>query len=178
MTLETERLVLRRWKEADLEPFFKLNADPKVMEYFPKLLSREESAQMIGRMEAHFEERGFGLWATELKETQDCIGFIGMQVPRFETVFTPCVEIGWRLAFEQWGRGLAVEGAKRVLDQAFGTLQLKEVISMTSRVNLRSQRVMQKLGMEYVPEYDFEHPQIEVGSVIRPHVTYRIGSLS
>lgn len=174
--LNTSRLLLRRWESKDLDSFARMNADPRVMEFFPKLLSREEVAQMIVRIEKHIEEKGFGLWAAELKETGECVGFIGIQVPAFETHFTPCVEIGWRLAHEVWGKGLAVEGARCVLEDAFGRLKMKEILALASKINLRSRRVMEKLGMHYVPEYDFEHPKLVEGSPIRAHVTYRIRS--
>lgn len=172
--LNTERLLLRPWEAKDLESFARMNADPRVMEFFPKLLTKDEVEQMIQRIQKHIDEKGFGLWAAELKETRECVGFVGLQVPAFETHFTPCVEIGWRLSREVWGKGLAVEGARSVLEDAFGRLKMSEVLAMASKNNLRSRRVMDKLGMHYVPEYDFEHPKIAPGSPIRECVTYRI----
>lgn len=174
MELQSRRLILRRWKPEDLEPFAEMNADPRVMEYFPKLLNREEVRAMITRLEKHFDEKGFGLFCAELKSTHECVGFVGMQVPAFDTHFSPCVEIGWRLSHKVWGQGLAGEGAKRVLEFAFKDLKMKEVLALASKINARSRRVMEKLGMHYVPEYDFEHPRLEPGSAIRPHVSYRI----
>ncbi len=175
MILETSRLVLRQWEERDIEPFAAMNADPRVMEYFPKLLTRDEVKSMIqNRLTKHFEEKGYGLWCAELKSIKECVGFIGIQVPQFEAHFNPKIEIGWRLAHKVWGQGLAGEGARKVLEYSFGPLQMTEMLAMASRINLRSQSVMKKLGMSYVPEFDFEHPKLELGSSIRPHVTYRI----
>ncbi len=110
--LRTERLYLRRWRATDREPFAALNADPRVMEYFPAPLSPEESEALTSRIEGHFEQHGFGVWAVEIKGTAPFAGFIGLSIPRFEAHFTPCVEIGWRLASEYWGCGYATEGAR------------------------------------------------------------------
>jgi len=175
MILETPRLILRQWEERDLEPYAALNADPRVMEYFPKLLTRDEVKNMIEtRLAKHIRDKGYGLWCAELKSLNECIGFIGIQVPPFEVHFNPSIEIGWRLAHKVWGQGLAGEGARKVLEYSFGQLRMPEMLAMASKINVRSQNVMKKLGMTYVPEYDFDHPKLEIGSPIRPHVTYRI----
>jgi RimJ/RimL family protein N-acetyltransferase len=123
--LETPRLRLRRWRDEDLEPFAALNADPEVMEHFPSTLSREETAGMVGHIERHFENYGYGFWAVELPGQAPFIGFIGLAVPTFETSFTPCVEIGWRLARPWWGQGFATEGARAALSYGFERLGLK-----------------------------------------------------
>jgi RimJ/RimL family protein N-acetyltransferase len=172
--LATTRLLLRRWREADREPFARINADPRVMEYFPAALTREESDTLVDRIDAHFTEHGFGMWAAELRDTGEFIGFIGLNVPRFEAHFTPCVEIGWRLAAEHWGRGLATEGARAVLDQAFHPLRLPEIVAFTTTANLRSRRVMEKLGMAHDPADDFDHPCLAEGHPLRRHVLYRL----
>jgi RimJ/RimL family protein N-acetyltransferase len=172
--LQTGRLILRGWREADLEPFAKLNRDPAVMEFFPRRLSREESGELVDRVEALFARHGFAPWAAELKQTGEFIGYIGLAVPRFNAAFTPCVEIGWRLASEHWGRGLATEGARAVVEDAFGALRLGELVSFTSVGNQRSRRVMEKLGMTRKPTEDFDHPSIPEGSPLRPHVLYRL----
>jgi RimJ/RimL family protein N-acetyltransferase len=172
--LTTDRLLLRRWRASDREPFARINADPRVMEYFPAVLTAEESGILVDRIEAHFTEHGFGLRAAELRSSGELIGFIGLNVPRFETHFTPCVEIGWRLAFDQWGRGLATEGARAVIDHAFGTLRIPEIVSFTSIANLRSRRVMEKLGMTHDPADDFDHPYLAEGHPLRRHVLYRL----
>ncbi len=171
--IETPRLLLRAWREKDLAPFAALNADPRVMEYFPSILTRAESDALAARIAEHFDQHGFGVWAAELRATGEFVGFIGLNIPGFSAHFTPCVEIGWRLAFEHWGRGLATEGARAVLGQAFTTLRLPEVVSFTTAANLRSRRVMEKIGMERDPQDDFDHPLLERGHPLRPHVLYR-----
>jgi len=172
--VRTERLILRRWRESDREPFARMNADPKVMEFFPATLSREESDELADRIEAHFVEHGFGGFAAELKETGEFIGFIGLAVPRFEAAFTPCVEIGWRIAAKHWGRGLATEGARAVAEFAFAELGLREIVSFTTVENMRSRRVMERLGMTHDAEDDFDHPLVPEGHAMRRHVLYRL----
>ncbi len=149
--IRTERLLLRRWREEDREPFARMNRDPAVMEFFPALLTPAESNEMIDRIEMRMGESGFGLWAVEETGSDQFIGFMGLSVPNFEAPFRPCVEIGWRLASEWWGRGLATEGARAVVAHAFGVLALREIVSFTSAGNLRSCRVMEKLGMTRDP---------------------------
>jgi RimJ/RimL family protein N-acetyltransferase len=173
--LRTERLILRRPLAADRETFARMNADPKVMEFFPATLSREESDALMDRIEAHLEQHGFSWCAAELRDTGAFIGFIGLAVPRFEAPFTPCVEIGWRLASEYWGQGLATEGARASAKYAFVDLGLNEIVSFTTVANVRSRRVMEKLGMTHDPAEDFDHPQLPQGHPQRRHVLYRLG---
>ena len=172
--LETERLRLREWQHGDREPFARLNADPDVMEFFPKRLTREESDAMVDRIEAHFRSKGFGLYAVELREGGRFIGYVGLHTPTFEARFTPCVEIGWRLAGDVWGEGLATEAALAVARHAFENIGLDEIVSFTAPANHRSIRVMQKIGMSRDPADDFEHPSLAVGHPLRPHVLYRL----
>jgi RimJ/RimL family protein N-acetyltransferase len=172
--LETERLRLRNWHPSDREPFAQLNDDPRVMEFFPKRLTREESDAMIGRIEDHFRSKGFGLYAAELRSDGRFIGYVGLHTPTFETHFTPCVEIGWRLASDVWGQGFATEGARAVVHYAFYELGLDEIVSFTVPANYRSIRVMQKLGMTHDMAGDFEHPNLPVGHPLRRHVLYRL----
>jgi RimJ/RimL family protein N-acetyltransferase len=172
--LGTERLILRRWRDGDRDAFSMLNADPRVMQFFPECLTREQSDSIIDRIEKHFDAHGFGLYAAELRATGEFAGFIGLAVPTFEAFFTPCVEIGWRLAVAHWNQGLATEGARAVLEFAFTEIELKEVVSFTTRGNLPSRRVMEKLGMYYAG--DFDHPRIPEGHPLRPHVLYRMTS--
>jgi RimJ/RimL family protein N-acetyltransferase len=173
-TLETERLILRRWRVADREPFARMNGDAAVMEFFPGALSRAESDQMVERIESHFDQFGFGLWAAESRETGGFMGFIGLAIPRFEAAFTPCVEIGWRLAPEFWGRGLATEGAGAVVRHAFDVLALPALVSFTVPANVRSRRVMERLGMNRDAQEDFDHPMLAAGDRLRRHVLYRL----
>jgi RimJ/RimL family protein N-acetyltransferase len=173
--LETHRLRLRRWLPADRAPFAALNADPRVVEFLPKALSREESDAVVERIEAHFARHGFGLWAVEIKGPAAFAGFVGLSVPTFSAPFTPCVEIGWRLAAEHWGQGYATEGARAALAFGFERLRLDEIVSFTVPDNLRSRRVMERLGMFRDVSGDFEHPLLPAGHPLRPHVLYRLG---
>ncbi|MFO1019273.1 MAG: GNAT family N-acetyltransferase [Planctomycetales bacterium] len=171
---ETARLWMRGWRDEDREPFARMNADPHVMEHFPSLVSREESDAMIERIGQRFAEQGFGLWALERKDNGEFIGFTGLNVPRFEEWFTPCVEIGWRLAFEAWGQGFASEAARRALAYGFEAVHLEKIVSFTSIPNVRSQRVMQRIGMRHEPAWVFEHPSVSEGSPLRTHLLYEI----
>jgi RimJ/RimL family protein N-acetyltransferase len=171
--LRTQRLLLRRWRASDREPFAALNADPRVMEHLPSRLSREQSDALADAIDAHFDVNGFGLWAVEIPDVAPFAGFVGLSIPRFRAPFTPCVEIGWRLAAGHWGHGYASEGARAALDFAFGTLALAEVVSFTVPGNLRSRRVMDKLGMRHDPRDDFDHPALAEGHPLRRHVLYR-----
>jgi RimJ/RimL family protein N-acetyltransferase len=172
--LRTERLLLRPWRDEDLAPFAALNADPAVMEHFPSVLTREESDAMAARIRAYFAQRGFGLWALELPERASFIGFTGLAVPDFEAHFTPCVEVGWRLAQGHWGHGYATEAATAALRFGFERLQLEEIVALTVPNNRRSRRVMEKLGMTTKPEDDFDHPRVAQGHPLRRHVLYRV----
>jgi RimJ/RimL family protein N-acetyltransferase len=172
--LRTERLYLRRWRTADRVPFAALNADLRVMEHFPAPLSPEESEALRLRIEDHFEQNGFGVWAVEIMGTAPFAGFIGLSIPRFEAHFTPCVEIGWRLASAHWGYGYATEGARAVLAFGFEQLRLAEIVSFTVPGNLRSRRVMERLGMTRNPADDFDHPALPEEHPLRRHVLYRL----
>jgi RimJ/RimL family protein N-acetyltransferase len=170
--LRTRRLVLRRWRRADLEPFAALNADPEVMRHFPGTLTREQSDAVVARIEACFVEHGFGWWAVEVEQV--FVGFTGLSVPAFEAPFLPSVEVGWRFARAVWGRGYATEAATAALEAAFGPLGLTEVVSFTAATNTRSERVMQRLGMSLVGR--FEHPGVPQAHPLRAHVLYRAGA--
>jgi RimJ/RimL family protein N-acetyltransferase len=172
--LRTPRLLLRQWRPTDREPFAALNADPRAMEHFPALLSRAESDARVDAVLAHFEQHGYGLWAAEVPGAAPFIGFIGLNVPRFEAHFTPCVEIGWRLAPEHWGRGYATEGAEAALQFGFQTLRPTEIVSYTVPANVRSRRVMEKLGMTHDPHEDFAHPLLPAEHPLSRHVLYRL----
>jgi RimJ/RimL family protein N-acetyltransferase len=174
--LRTARLTLRRWRDADRAPFAQINADPRVMEFFPAPLSRDESDALITRIEAGFDRYGFGLWALEVRETGQFIGFTGLAPPEFEAHFTPAVEVGWRLAAPAWGRGYATEAARAAIAFGFERAGLEEIVSMTSVVNERSRAVMERLGMSRDPADDFDHPGIPAGHPLRRHVLYRISA--
>ena len=172
--LRTPRLLLRRWRDSDREPFAALNADPEVMAHFPEPLTRERSDHMIDVIEAEFDRCDFGLWAIEVVETGTFIGFAGLNEVGFQAHFTPAVEIGWRLARPAWGHGYATEAARAALAYGFDVAGLSEVVSFTATTNLRSQAVMRRLGMTRDPADDFDHPHLPPRHRLRRHVLYRI----
>jgi RimJ/RimL family protein N-acetyltransferase len=173
--LSTPRLRLRQWRESDLAPFAALNADPQVMEFMPGCLTGTESDALARRSETEIARQGWGLWAAERRESGEFIGFVGLRAPSFEAHFTPCVEIGWRLARTSWGQGLATEAARECLRFAFQSLALSEVVSFTVGPNRRSRAVMERLGMRHDAGDDFEHPRLPAGHPLRRHVLYRLG---
>lgn len=150
-----------------------MSSDPRVMEFFPSVLDRAQVVAQIARYRAHFAEHGFGFWAVEVPGVADFVGLCGIAHVRFQAHFTPCVEIGWRLAHDYWGRGYAPEAARAALDYAFTTLGFSEVVAFTTVSNARSRRVMQKIGMTYDPADDFDHPSLPAGHPLLRHVLYR-----
>jgi RimJ/RimL family protein N-acetyltransferase len=172
--LRTARLVLRRWRPEDREPFASVNADPLVMLHFPATLTRKESDALAGRIEWHFGHYGFGLWAVEIPSVTPFAGFIGLSVPSFEAHFTPCVEVGWRLMKRHWGMGYATEGARAALQFGFERLGLEQIVSFTVPANVPSRRVMERIGMSYSEVDDFDHPLLMEGHPRRRHVLYRM----
>jgi RimJ/RimL family protein N-acetyltransferase len=170
--MQTERLVMRGWRETDREPFAHLNADPEVMRHFMSTMSREQSDAFVDKIEAGFEERGWGLWALEVDGA--FIGYTGLQPVSFGAHFTPATEIGWRLARESWGQGYASEAARAAAAFAFAELELDELVSFTTTANARSRAVMERIGMTHDPADDFDHPALPEGHEQRPHVLYRL----
>jgi RimJ/RimL family protein N-acetyltransferase len=170
----TERLLLRRWRGTDREPFARMNADPVVMEHFAAPLTPAQSDAFVDAIEAGFDRNGFGLWAIEVVGIAPFIGFVGLNVPRFDAHFTPAVEIGWRLDRHHWGQGYASEGARSVLAAGFTDAGLDEIVSFTSTANRRSQLVMERIGMHRDPADDFHHPNMPMGHRLAPHVLYRL----
>jgi RimJ/RimL family protein N-acetyltransferase len=171
--LRTDRLLLRAWRADDLAPFAALSRDPRVMEYFPAPLTRAQSdAFVVERVVPQFAERGFGLWAVEIPGIAPFIGYVGLLIPAFEARFTPCVEIGWRLAAPHWGHGYATEAARAALAFGFNDAHLEEIVSFTVPANRRSIAVMERLGMGH--DGDFEHPGLPAGHPLRTHVLYRL----
>lgn len=172
--ITTERLTLRQWKPADFAPFAAMNADPAVREFFPGLLTKEDSDTAARHLQAGLTANGFGLYAAELRATGEFIGFIGLETMDFAIpgVAQPAVEIGWRLARAHWGQGLATEGARAVARHAFEEMRLKEIVSVTSTANIRSRRVMERIGMQHAAALDFDHPRIPEGHPLRRHVVY------
>ncbi|MFY9854698.1 MAG: GNAT family N-acetyltransferase [Terracidiphilus sp.] len=172
--LETERLILRQWRDSDRRSFRELNSDPRVMEFMPTLLTPEASDEMMDRIQKGFLLHDFGLFAAELRMDQSFLGFIGLSVPGYDAPFMPAVEIGWRIAARHWGCGLATEGAREVLRFAFESAGLDSVVSFTVPGNIRSRRVMEKLGMTHDSADDFDHPRLPVGHALQHHVLYRL----
>ena len=172
--VETERLLLREFLDRDREPFATLNADPRVMEHFPGRLTRDESDAFVDRMGERWAQDGLGLWAVERREDGGFLGFTGLAPPRFEASFTPCVEVGWRLAVDAWGHGYATEAARASLRFGFERRGLDEILSWTVPANVRSRAVMERIGMTHDEADDFDHPSLPVGSPLRRHVLYRI----
>jgi RimJ/RimL family protein N-acetyltransferase len=172
--IRTPRLRFRSWRDDDFEPYAAMNADARVMEFFPGVVSRDESRVRFERGRARMAERGYGLWPVEVVGGAPFIGMVGLADPDFEAPFMPAVEIGWRLAAEHWGQGYATEAARAMLAFGFERLALPEIVSFTTVANVRSRRVMQKIGMRHSPEDDFLHPSIPEGHPLRPHVLYRL----
>ena len=172
VAIETQRLLLRRWQESDLDVFMLMNADPDVMRYFPDALNAEETKSFYDSIQQEFSEYGYGLYAVEEKDNGCFIGFIGFHRASFDADFCPCIEIGWRLYKQYWDKGYATEGAKACLKHGFENLAFDEVVSFTAIENIKSQRVMQKSGMQF--EGYFNHPKVASGHPLRKHVFYQI----
>lgn len=169
--IKTERLVLRNWRDSDIAPFFELNQDPKVFEFLGKPLTLIETFQFIKNKANQQDERGYTIWATEIKETGELIGYIGLNYTSFEEHFTPAVEVGWRLGSKYWGKGYATEGAKASLDYGFNKCELKEIVSFTVPANVRSIQVMERIGMKRDLNGDFERHGF--GEHLTHHILYR-----
>jgi RimJ/RimL family protein N-acetyltransferase len=172
--IRTPRLRIRSWRDDDFEPVTAMNLDPRVMEFFPNVISREESLVRFARVRARIAERGYGYWPVEVVGGAPFAGMVGLGHPDFEAPFQPTVEIGWRLAVAHWGRGYATEAARAVLAYGFERLALPEIVSFTTAANVRSRRVMEKLGMRRSPDDDFLHPELPESHPLRPHVLYRL----
>ena len=173
-SLATERLVLRTWRDEDAEPLAAMHRSPEVMKFLGGPLPRADCDAMLARIRAHWDARDFRAWALTLRDTGDLVGFAGIVVPRFESRFTPCVEVLWRLRTESWGRGLVTEAARAALDDGFSRQGFAEVLSFTVPQNERSWRVMERLGMTRSPADDFDHPFVPAGDPLRRHWVYRL----
>ncbi len=171
--VETARLILRTWEEADFESMAAIDQDPKVCEFLPELGTFEATAASISQIKNHYAQHGFSKYAVELKSNHELIGFVGLSFTPFDAPFTPCVEIGWRLASRYWSQGYATEAAKAVLHYAFTTLALDEIVSFAVTTNFASRRVMEKIGLRYCADEEFEHPKLEKNHPLSKHVLYR-----
>jgi RimJ/RimL family protein N-acetyltransferase len=172
--MTTERLLLRRWREADRQPWAAMCADPEVMRYLPGPLTRQQAEEFVDAMPERFARLGYGLWAVQRRSERDFIGFVGLNQLTFDAPFTPAVEIGWRLARHAWGAGYASEAAQAVVDRAFGTLGIDELVSITVPANARSRAVMDRIGMVRDVFADFDHPRVPAGHPLSAHVLYRM----
>lgn len=173
--LTTSRLVLREWRDEDREPFAELNADPRVAKFLSGPLDRAASNALVDRIRDHWAANGHGLWAVERVDDAAFLGFVGLAAHTFDAPFTPCVEVGWRLATAAWGRGYATEAARAALRFGFEDLGLTEIVSFTAPANVKSRAVMERLGMTRDPADDFDHPRFPDGHRLRRHVLYRLG---
>lgn len=171
--IETERLVLRDWKDEDRKPFARMNADPIVMEYFPRRLGDDDTNRLVDRFQEHFKKHGYGPYAVELKKTGAFMGFVGLHDVEFKAHFTPAVEIAWRLDYEFWGQGFATEAAKEVLTYASKKLKLPEVVAFAVHDNTRAIHIMEKIGMKRDPEGDFDFPSLRKDHPLGKFVLYR-----
>lgn len=172
-TIETARLRLRQWTDADVEPWADMNANPRVMEFFPALTPREQSREQAARMRADLDRDGYGWFVMERKDAAGFAGVMALAHARAPLPFSPLQEIGWRLPVESWGHGYATEAGSALLAYGFETLNWPEIVAFTAAINVRSRRVMERLGMTYDPKDDFEHPRVPEGHPVRPHVLYR-----
>lgn len=174
-SVSTARLVMREWRDSDRRPYADMNADPEVMRHFPSMLTAQQSDEMVERIIAGWERNGFGLWAVERRDSNEFIGFVGLVSPLWQAAFTPCVEVGWRLARQHWGHGFAPEAATAALEWGFTNVDLprNDILSFTTVQNTKSRRVMEKIGMTHAPELDFDHPLLPDWHE-RRHVVYRI----
>ncbi|WP_241623508.1 GNAT family N-acetyltransferase [Rosenbergiella epipactidis] len=172
MQLETERLLLRQWQTSDLIPFQEMNQDPEVMRFFMNPLSAAQSDELAKKFRLIIQRKGWGFWAVELKSTSQFIGFCGLHEQPNKFSFSPCVEIGWRFSSSCWSQGLATEAAERVLQFAFESLSLQQVVAFTSVHNHRSERLMQRLNM--ARQRTFMHPHIPAEHPLAEHLLYAL----
>ncbi len=182
VTLKTDRLLLRPWRNSDLAPFAVLNADPIVAATLGNVLSRAESDALAARLQGAIELHGWGYWVAEHTASGEFAGFVGLAEyslltrPDEPPAAKPSVEIGWRLARGFWGQGLATEAARACFSFGFQDLRLPEIVAITAAINRRSRAVMERLGMEHEPICDFQHPRLAVDDPLRPHVFYRLAA--
>lgn len=174
--IETERLILREWKEDDKKSFARINNDPMIMEFFPRRLTEKDSNHLVDKFQKHFKDHGYGFYAVEMKETGEFMGFAGLQRVEMDVPFRGAVEIAWRLDYEYWGKGYGTEVAAAVLEHGFKKLKLKEIVGYAVHDNSRAIKLMEKLGMVRDAKGDFEYPNLPEGSALGGFVFYRINS--
>lgn len=170
---QSERLGFRNWNLSDIDELHEMNSDEKVMEFFPSIPTKEQTIEFIHRMRKQFENKGFCYFAVDKLENNEFIGFIGLLEQTYEADFTPCVDIGWRIKSNEWNKGLASEGAKKCLEYAFNSLKIKNVYSITPKINTKSQHIMEKIGMK--KQYEFEHSLLTNNERLKTCVLYKLG---
>jgi len=173
---QSERLGFRNWLTSDLESMARINADEKVMEFFPDVSSKEQTLNFIGRMRSQFEEKGFCYFAVDKLDTNEFIGFIGLSEQNFKAEFTPCIDIGWRLKKSEWNKGFATEGAKKCLEYAFNVLKIEKIYSIAPKVNSRSEQIMTNIGMKKL--YEFEHTLLTNSERLKICVLYEMKNIN
>ena len=173
-SIETSRIILREWQEEDFSHFARVNADPLVMEYMPRVLPPEDSDKLVRRFQRHFKKHGYGMYALETKADESFVGFVGLNHVEFDAHFTPSVEIAWRLDYGFWGQGYATEAALRVLDHGFNALSLDKIVSFTVHDNARSIHVMEKIGLQHDKNGDFDYPSLKSGHPLGRFVLYKM----
>lgn len=173
-TLRTERLILRPWRASDLLPFSQINADSRVMEFYPSVMSAEESDALAEKIQKHAMEKKYGFWAIEAPGVANFIGYVGLNYWNLEMSFAPCVDVGWRLGAPFWGKGYATEGAKEALRFGFEECYFSEIVAMATIYNSRSHSVMKKLGMRHDPKENFYHPKLPQDHPLSLRVLYRL----
>jgi RimJ/RimL family protein N-acetyltransferase len=174
LPIRTPRLLLRRWRDDDLDAFAAMSADPEVMRFLWPIEDRAASDALAEAIRGHFDRHGFGFWAVEVPGVASFIGFAGLAEIGYVAPFAPAIQVGWRLARAHWGKGYATEAAAAALDAGFGPLGLAATIAYTVPANRRSERVMQRLGMSHDPRDDFDHPRVPAGHPLRRHILYRL----
>lgn len=172
-TLSTERLIMREWRNSDIPSLYQMVSDPDVMEFFPSVLSETEAQDFLKAIQDRMNQNGWGMWACELKATQEVIGFVGLNIPKDDFYFNPCVEIGWRLRKKFWHQGLAQEAAKEALKFGFTELNLDKIVAFTTVTNFSSQTLMTRLNMIKNPQH-FNHPRLAEDHPLAEHVLYEL----
>lgn len=176
-TLSTDRLIMREWRDSDLPSLYQMVSDPDVMEFFPSVLSETEAQDFLKAIQERMDQNGWGMWACELKSTKEVVGFVGLNIPKDDFYFNPCVEIGWRLRKEFWHQGLAQEAAREALKFGFTELNLDKIVAFTTVTNLPSQTLMARLNMVKNPQH-FNHPRLAEDHPLAEHVLYELSKNS
>jgi RimJ/RimL family protein N-acetyltransferase len=167
----SERLGFRNWKSTDIDELHKINSDERVMEFFPSVSTKKQTIEFIEKMKKQYKDNGFCYFAVDKLENNNFIGFIGLSEQTYLANFTPCIDIGWRIKHNEWNNGFATEGAKKCLQYAFEALKIEEIFSIAPKVNLKSEHVMKKIGLE--KQYEFEHPLLKNEKRLKTCVLYK-----